>query len=270
MKGTIILTLQQGRRKNLDTGEPIHCPFITLVGTKTLIRRGQLSLIAGGPGTGKSAFIQAWLQRGDDHGNKNSAFYFSADSDSTTMHKRGAAIATGYTQDDIEQLLVDGESAGIDAAVGAAASHMWWDYEPTPGPDHIEMELNAYRETMGEFPEVLVFDNLKNIYIDGAVGEFEALEQTCEYLHNLARDTNAAVIVLHHVAGEQNENGMVPIPLTGVRGRVTKTPEVVLTLHRAEGKLNISPVKNRNGKAQASGHWFLQLSTDLSRMSYSG
>ena len=270
MKGHTILTLQQGRRKNAAAGEPIHCPFVTLVGTKTFFRRGQLSLIAGGPGTGKSAFIQAWLQRGDDHGNKNSVFYFSADSDSFTMNKRAAAIATGFTQDDVEEMLARGESAGIDAAVAQEASHMWWDYEPAPDAEHIEMELAAFYEVHGEWPEVVVLDNAKNAFIGNAVGEFEALEQTMEFLHTLARDTNCAVVVLHHVAGENNENGMVPIPLTGVRGRVTKTPEVVLTLHRAEGKLNISPVKNRNGKAQASGLWFLQLSTDLSRMSYSG
>lgn len=186
------------------------------------------------------------------------------------MHKRAAAVATGYTQDDIEQILNEGDSSGIEAAVTANAGHMFWSFETTPDPDHIEIELNAYLEVMGDWPEVLVFDNLKNIFLGGDAGEFEALEQICEYLHNLARDTNCAVIALHHVAGEQNENGMVPIPLTGVRGRVTKTPEVVLTLHRTDQHLNISPVKNRNGKAQASGKWFLQISSDLSRMAYSG
>lgn len=240
------------------------------MGTKTLIRRGQLTLIAAGPGTGKSAFIQSWLQRGDDKGNKNRVLYFSADSDSTTMHKRAAAVATGYTQDDIEQILTTGDPAGIESAVTSSASHMWWSFETAPDPDYIELELHAYLEVMGDFPEALVYDNLKNIYLGTDGGEFEALEQTCEYLHNLARDTGAAVIALHHVAGETYENGLTPIPLTGVRGRVTKTPEVVLTLHRTDQHLNISPVKNRNGKAQPSGKWFLQVSSDLSRMAYSG
>lgn len=226
-------------------------------------------MIAAGPGTGKSAFIQAWLQRGDDVGRKNTVLYFSADSDSMTMYKRAAAIATGYTQDDIEDMIERGESAGLDAHVNEATKHMWWDYKSSPESEDVLREVAAYLEVYGEYPQVIVMDNLKNLFAgDGT--EFEALEQNCEFLHELAKDTNAAVVVLHHVSGLDNENGVAPIPMSGVRGRVTKTPEVVLTLHRTATHLNVSPVKNRNGKAQASGQWFMQLAADLSRMSYSG
>lgn len=229
-----------------------------------------MTLIAAGPGTGKSMLIQAWLQRGDDRGNKNTVFYQSADSDSFTMNKRAAAIASGYTQDDVEDMYNQGNHAGLDAQVDAATAHMWFDYRSSPTDEDILLEMEAYLAVHGDYPEVIVMDNLKNLSAGEAEGEFQLLEQNCEFLHDLARDTNAAVITLHHVAGEQNENGMIPIPLTGVRGRVTKTPEVVLTLHRTPTHTNISPVKNRNGQAQASGLWFMQLATDLSRGEYTG
>jgi hypothetical protein len=115
---------------------------------------------------------------------------------------------------------------------------------------------------------VIVVDNFKNLFAGGG-GEFEALEGNCEFLHELAKETGAAVIALHHVTGE-NEDGTKPIPMSGLRGKISKTPAVIWTLHRTPSHLNISPVKNRNGKANASGAWTLPILADLGRMQYAG
>ncbi|MBT2587983.1 DnaB-like helicase C-terminal domain-containing protein [Arthrobacter sp. ISL-95] len=242
-----------------------------MVSTKTLIRKGQLTLIPAGPGTGKSAIVQTILQRGDDRGNLNTAIYFSADSDPSTMFKRAAAIHSGWEQSAIEDILTTGDSSGIEAAVKAATSHIRWDFNSSPSEEYILRELEAYAATFGAWPDVAVVDNVKNVDIGTGEGEFGMLEQTCVFLHQIARDTNMAVIALHHVNGEF-ENGVTPIPLNGVRGKITKTPEVVLTLHRSDDgtKAHISPVKNRNGKADASGRWFLPINVDMARMSFTG
>lgn len=261
-----MLTLTQGRRKNIGAGEPIHTPFNIIRANETYIRRGQLSLIAAGPGTGKSALIQYWLQKGGINGEKNSVFYFSADSDADTMFKRSAAIATGWEQSQIDAMIRAGDVSALEAQVNANTQHMWFSYRSSPDIEDVAREMDAYATLYGEHPEVIVVDNLKNLYA-GEGGEFEALEGNCEFLHELAKDTNAAVIALHHVTGE-NEDGLNPIPLSGLRGKVSKTPEVVLTLHRSQTHLYISPVKNRNGKAQASGQWTLPLEADLGRMQY--
>lgn len=263
------MSLTQGRRKNQDAGEPLHCPFAVLIQNETFIRKSQLALVAGGPGTGKSAVIQAWLQRGNDNGLRNSTLYFSADSDSSTMFKRAAAIATGYEQTDIERMLEQGNSEGLDTQVTAATAHMRFDYQSAPSEKDILRSVEAYAETYGAYPEALVVDNLKNLFIDGVEGEFQALEQACVFLHELAKDINAAVIALHHVVGD-SENGDKPIPLSGIRGKVTKTPEVVLTLHRSTEVLNVSAVKNRNGRADASGNWFQSIRAEMARMAYTG
>lgn len=236
------------------------------------LRRGQFSIIAGGPGTGKSALIQFILQQGftppKGATRKNTVFYFSADSDPGTMFKRAAAIETGWDQSEIDRLLRQGKTAELEARVNAATKHMFMDYRSSPEAEDIEAEMAAYVTVHGAYPEVIVIDNLKNLYA-GEGGEFEALEGNCEFLHELARTTGAAVIALHHVTGD-NEDGLKPIPLSGLRGKVSKTPEVVLTLHRTETHLNISPVKNRNGKAQAAGTWFLGVQVDLATMQYNG
>lgn len=263
-----MLSLSQGRKQNKAAGEPLLMPFAGMRATESFIRKSQLTLVAGGPGTGKSALIQAWLQRGNDTGAHNSVLYFSADSDPMTMYKRAASIATGYDQSDIEQMIRQGNTEGLDAEVNAATAHMRWDYQSSPGEGDILLGMEAYLETYGTYPEVVVVDNLKNLYIDG-LSEFEALEQACVFLHDLAKDTGAAAIALHHVIGE-SEDGSSPIGIKGVRGKVTKTPEVVLTLHRQGDMLNVSVVKNRNGRADASGLWTQSIRVDMARMAYNG
>lgn len=270
-----MLTLNQGRRKNAAAGEPLHCPIGVMNESKTYLRKGQLTLIGAGPGSGKSAVIQYILQKGNglipSHPERlvNRTFYFSADSDQTTMWKRSAAIATGHTQDSIDEALFANRIEVFEQAVNRSASHMRFDYNSSPSDSYILDSIDAYASVWGSYPEVIVVDNLKNIAIDGAEGEFQALEEACGFLHDLARDTNAAVVALHHVTGE-NEDGRKPIPLSGLRGKVSKTPEVVLTLHRRETSMFMSPVKNRNGVADASGQWLLPIQVDLSRMIFTG
>lgn len=270
-----MLTLNQGRRKNAAAGEPLHCPVGVLNTSKTYIRKGQLTLVAAGPGSGKSALIQNILQRGNGLVPSspdrlvNRTFYFSADSDQTTMWKRSAAIATGITQDAIDEALFESRIDTLEQAVTRSAGHMRFDYNSSPSDSYVLESIDAYASAWGSYPEAIVIDNLKNLSIEGCEGEFQALEEACGFLHDLARDTNAALIALHHVTGE-NEDGMKPIPLSGLRGKVSKTPETVLTLHRREQQLFISPVKNRNGIADASGQWILPVRVDLGRMIFMG
>jgi len=270
-----VLTLNQGRRLNAAAGEPLHNPLGVMNVSKTFLRKGQLSLVAAGPGSGKSAIVQFILQVGNglppgapDRA-VNRTLYFSADSDSTTMWTRSAAIATGMTQDMIDELRLADEVEHLEAAVSRSANHMRFDYESSPSDSYVLDQIDAYASVFGQFPEVIVFDNLKNVAIEGAEGEFQALEEACGFMHDLARDTNAAVIALHHVTGE-NEDGMKAIPMSGIRGKVSKTPEVILTLHRRDTQMFVSPVKNRNGVADASGNWMLPVQVDLSRMAFTG
>lgn len=268
-------TLNQARRKNAAAGEPLHNPLGVMNESKTFIRKGQLTLISAGPGSGKSALIQHILQMGnglpygDPARQTNRVFYFSADSDQTTMWKRSAAIATGYTQDVLDYMIQNDNIATPELAVSEHASHMRWDYTSSPTDEYVLLSIEAYASVFASYPEVIVVDNIKNLSIDGAEGEFQALEEACVFLHDLAKDTNAAVVGLHHVTGEF-EDGRKPIPMSGIRGKVTKTPEVVLTIHRRDNEMFISPVKNRNGVADASGEWFLPVQVDLSRMAFSG
>ena len=98
----------------------------------------------------------------------------------------------------------------------------------------------------------------------GFEDEFRGLGEASFFLLNIARDTGAAVIALHHVGGE-HEGGGAPIPLSGLRGKVSKLPALILTLHRADG-MRVSVVKNRSGKSDPSGNYGVSLRADLARM----
>lgn len=225
-------------------------------------------MITAAPGTGKSAVVQSMLQRGDDLGQLNKVLYHSADTDESTMWVRAAAIATGYETSDIERDVRNGTIAGYEAEVRAAAAHMEFVFDTSPSGDDIHREFEAYGVKHGIYPEVFVMDNLANLYA-GEGDEFAALQGNCDFLHDLARDTKASIITLHHTTGEYT-NGDRAIPRSGIRGKIDKTPETIITMHRRGEQTYLCPVKNRTGKADPRAEWHLPLYADLARMHFQG
>jgi hypothetical protein len=134
----------------------------------------------------------------------------------------------------------------------------------------MEADLEIYYEVFGCHPHLCVVDNITNVD-NGGAGDAESftfgLEGMCEYLNDMARETEAHVQALHHVTGEYSD-GLKPIPLSGIKGKIGRVPSLGLTIHRDPDEpgmnrvLNISPVKNREGFADASGNTFAKLELD--------
>ena len=240
-------------------------PWPQLKEAGAYIRRGQLTLIASPPGVGKSLLAQTVAHRGDDEGSLSPTLYFSADSDAGTFAQRAASIATGYQLADVQRLIHDGDDKGIESAIAAQTGHMRMNYSSHVTDQDILFEVDAYAEVFGIYPSLIVMDNLSNLQVRGSENEFHGLQENCFFLHDIARETNAAVITLHHVSGEY-EGGDRPIPLSGLRGKVSKTPELIYTLYRSGEYLNVSVVKNRSGRAFADGSNAIRIPVDLSRM----
>jgi hypothetical protein len=80
-----------------------------------------------------------------------------------------------------------------------------------------------------------------------------------------ARDTGAAVLVLHHTS-EQYQGNPCP-PRAALHGKVAQVPSLIMTLASpSEGLLACSAVKNRYGPADPSGSTALWLDYDPARM----
>ncbi|WP_186315747.1 DnaB-like helicase C-terminal domain-containing protein [Catellatospora sichuanensis] len=254
-----MLTLTRAKHTKGAAGEPIPTVFQTLAAESVHVRRGQFTLIAAAPGVGKSVFALSLVLKAEVP-----SFYFSADTDAFTMYLRAGAMFTGYRTVDIEHAVEHKNTQQIDALL-EKKSHCRFDFSGSIEIDMLEEELKAYAATYGEWPHVIVIDNLSNMRLDDAPEGYQALEAACDYLHELARETGAAVIALHHVTGTFDD-GITAVPLSGLRGKVSKVPEMVLTLHRDAsvgtdemGTMYVTPVKNRTGKADPSGSWSLPL-----------
>lgn len=232
-----------------SAGDPIPAVFTALEEKGTRFHRGQLALVAAPAGCGKSAFVLTLALRSG-----LPALYFSADSDAFTQLTRTASIMTGWTLERSARLVRADDLAEAEGAL--AALPIRFNYSASPTLDQIESSMSAYRQLYGDYPELVVIDNITNV-LTGEDDPFSGLEALLDYLHTLARNTGACVIGLHHVIGEYND-GDKPIPVSGVKGQISRVPELILTMHRKRSEfgpdlLMVSTVKNRGGRADPSG-----------------
>lgn len=249
-----MLTLALAMRASEGEGEPLPGVFPQLEALGAKPRRGQVTLVAAGPGAGKSALVSEWIINLFDstRGEKLVGMYFSADTDRMTLGKRAAAGIIKCTLDEAEQWLKD-DTGGIWEALEHATDHVWACFDPQLTLDDIDEEIKTFATVTGEWPQFVVVDVLMNVHGDTSDGDHTAFAEAMKHFHTRSRETNSAFFVLHHVTGNY-ENSDEPIPLGGILGKVTKLARLVLTLHRTQDNmLGVSVVKNSSGKADTSG-----------------
>lgn len=257
-----MLSLEQSARAKGAAGEPLPKVWDSLWNKGTQFIRGQLCLVAAGPGTGKSGFVLSYaLQSGV------TCLYISADSDAFIQLSRSLAILGDLTLDEAKEMVHRDDTEQIIAIT--KGSPIRFSYEASPTLDHIERQMLAYEELYGDFPELVVIDNVLDVVLDYEE-DSASRDSLMAWLHELARNTGACVVALHHVTGPFNDSDK-PIPLSGVKGQIGRVPEVVLTLHKEvyEGMtdtLHVSTVKNRGNKADASGNSFVSLDFNGDKM----
>lgn len=254
-----MLTLRQSKLVQGSAGEALPTVFQNLDEKGAQFRRGQLSLLAAAPGTGKSALVLTQALR-----SKVPCFYFSADSGSDVVRERALAIANGCSVEEAREANRREGYSKLEKALDDIPIRFL--YDPSPSLGVIEANLEAYEEIYGEFPAMTVIDNVTNVrsgFDGGSDDPFGGLEPLMDYLHSMARYADSAVIGLHHVQGAYND-GDQPIPLSGVKGQITRVPELVLTSHRGfDGQfINVSVVKNRNGRSWPNGVPYAELRFD--------
>lgn len=239
-----------------SAGDPLPTVFQTLEAKGTRFLRGQLALVCAGPGTGKSAFVLTYALKA-----AVPTLYFSADSDAFTQLSRMVAIQTGITMREASELVRNSDIHDVDGL----DLPIRFNYNASPTLDQVEMSMEAYGEVYESYPELVVIDNITNVRAGGANDDdpFSGLESLMEYLHDMARRTGTCVIGLHHVTGPYNDADK-PIPLSGVKGQISRIPELILTLHRVSEEfgadsLRVSTVKNRAGIANPSGLDYAEL-----------
>lgn len=242
-------------------GEPLPSIFRAFDVNKVVIRRSEVSMIAGTPGAGKSTLALAIALR-----SKVPTLYVSADTNAHTMAMRLLSMITGRPQSEAEQMLLQNveETRKI---INEHSGHIFWSFESAPSLGDLDQEVAAFEELWGCSPTLIVVDNLMDISNDGAE-EFAGMRSTIKELKYLARDTNAAILVLHHT--KESYIGNPCQPRSALQGMVAQLPALICTVgSNAPGYLAVAPVKNRYGKADASGEtaFWLQFNPEVMEIS---
>jgi predicted ATP-dependent serine protease len=237
-------TLTRSVGKKDIGGEPIPSVFKAFSDNNIVIRRSEVSMIAGAPGAGKSTIALAEALR-----TQVPTLYICADTNQHTMAMRLLSMITGVSQREAEFTLATEPLKAKDVLRHAA--HIFWSFDSVPTLDDINEEVTAFEELWGESPTMIIVDNLMDVALDSGE-EFAAMRSVMKELKYLARDTNAAVVVLHHTS--EAHNGDPCPPLRSVQGKVNQLPALILTVGQTpQGVMGVAAVKNRYGRADQSG-----------------
>lgn len=238
------MKLSTGRQTE-TLAPPLPMPYPALRDAGLLLRRGWLSLWAAAPSVGKSVLLRnISLRAGAD------TLYLSADTDLFLVQ---AGTIAALTDTSLAQVVANLDQPEwrtyYDQTVLVHAAHVDWSFDTNVTLERVALRLAAYAEIHGEYPQMLVLDNLGDA-VDGGDSDrkFSELERVMQGLRKLARQTGTHIAALHHAVGEY-EDGNKMIPLSGVLAKVGKLPDQVVTLWLIdEFTLGVHCAKNRGGK----------------------
>ena len=260
-------SLSQTARGTGGRGEPLPDVWPTLAASRygARIRRSQVTMLAGEPGCGKTvmAVLLSLMARVP-------TLYVCPDTDPDTMAARFGSAVTGDRVVDVESALRAGTGQRYVDAL-AALPLLRVSFQPSPSLSDIADEMAAYDEIYGEYPHLLVVDSLYDVDVEGE-DEFTAMRVALKQFRVMARQANAAILVLHHTNEDNNvskdEPMFMPPPRRKITGKVSKSPDLILTLAYDEDRdlLRVAVVKNRAGRSDKNARDPLAWFADLYRM----
>lgn len=239
-------TLGRAAKRPAETGNFLRTVFQPLENHGIRLREGTATFIAGVPGAMKTGLTLYWVGRLN-----KPTLYFSADSEPFEIVERVAAMMTGDSMVKVRQ----DPSKYVDLLDTLPIRFV---FEDSPTYKDVELEVAAYAEVYGRFPEVIVIDNLLNLVGENE-NEWGAHRDHARVIHRLTRITKAAVFVLAHMGEDKVDPSSHPQPRTKLQGKVSHLPKVILSLAFDGQVLKVAAVKNRFGPGDASGRTYAEL-----------
>lgn len=223
----------------------IPMPFKSWSDANISVRRGEVSMIAGPPGAGKSTAALAIAVQ-----SKVPTLYASADSHESTMAIRSLAMVLNIPQADAEEKMAN-DPQWASSILKDKIGHIRWMFDASPTLADLEDEINVYREVMGANPELVVVDNAVDVTHESG-DEFSSLRSLMREVKWWSRDTSAAFLILHHTS--EGYEGFPCPPRAALHGKIAQVPSLIVTLSSDQpGLMAAAAVKNRYGPADASG-----------------
>jgi len=256
-----MLTIAQAATRNKNNAQLLPDLFPALASNGIRFRRGQVTMIAGQPNSGKSLLALFYAVKSGVP-----TLYISADTDAYTTAIRAAAVITGSQVNTVEEAFSSGTGYEFYEEELKTLKHLRFDFDPSPTLDDIQLSIQAYGEAFGEYPQLLIIDNLLNI---AALhdNEWTGMRDIAKAMHHVARETDAAVFMLHHTT-EAEGRPELPPSRKSIQGKISQLPEMILTvaMDHDTSEYRIACVKNRFAKNSAAGTDYTVLFADASRM----
>lgn len=243
---------RSARRVEEDGGVFLPTIFRALEQAKIRARAGTATFVAGPPGAMKTGLVLYWVLRLN-----KPTLYFSADAEDFEVVERAAAAVSGDSVEKVRQ------NPAQYAEALATVGNVRFVYEDSPTYRDVELEVAAFAEVFGVFPEVIVIDNLMNV-VGEQENEWSSMRDTARVIHRLTRITRAALFVLHHMADDRIDP-TTPASRSKLQGKVGQLPKAILSLALAGDELRVAAVKNRWGPGDASGQNYVTLYVDPGR-----
>lgn len=227
----------------------LPCPYQILKENEAFFQRGTSNLIASAPGVGKSIFMQDYMMKA-----QIPAVYFSMDTPRHVFEDRAAMMAQAQGQEYSSDFY----------------SHLGLFFRTGVTAQETILGIGAYAEIHGQFPHLVVIDNLKNT-AGTADGELARQQEYLEVLDVVAKEANLCAVVLHHVQAQYN-SGLVPIPKDGIKNQLIDLAHLVLTITRSRynDELLIATVKNRTGPDDCTGQTRHSISVNYDTLELTG
>lgn len=223
-------------------------------------RRGEVILIGARSGAAKSSFA-IWLcvRLGLP------CLYWSLDQNLYESTYRALAAHTGKTIDEVESLIKMGIAPPPDQAP------IQWCFDKNPSIVDMQEELDAYVEAYDSWPEVMVVDNIIDVY-HGREGDKTGYDDALKFLKEKAAESNATIFVLAHTSKSvKASNPHDPQPKYALLDSPDKHPQQILmvALNPSSGEFKVAVAKSRLTLSDESSEHVVSLTADQARCTFS-
>lgn len=238
--------------------EPLPAPFPEWGKRGHLLYPGSTHLYAGVAGTFKTMVTTATIVNMGVP-----TLTFSTDSDDLTMASRLLSLATGRPTVEM-RLMALRNPEGAAQILSDRYGYIKWSFKTDPDGDDIWHNLYAYATRYGAYPRLVVADILSDVVFTDAESEWAALRITMKNFNIIARETDAAVLLVHHATEGVKTSDMNPCPgRDAIMGKDSKHPVLVMTFGKdSQDDLHAACVKARHGKADMTGRSSFRMSVD--------
>lgn len=252
-----MLSLAQALQRRGASGIPLPTVYESLAFRGADICRGQLTLIVGPPGAGKSTFAMNLIAK-----MKVPALAFLLDTTELTASSRFASILSGDNYKAVKQAIMDGETKYKDLLLDDLPDVQVVFH--APGPEDVQLQINAFEQRYGLPPDVVLLDNLGN-QTSAYDNEWAMLKALTLELDTIARKEQCAIIAAHHTTDLLN---CEPAARDKILGKVTQYARVIFSVsyNPATSEYKVAVVKNSEGEDDRRAENPVVLWSDPSRM----